>query len=557
MKKLKLKINIDWENIITGLFVISLACFSAAIIPALVYYEGMGAFLMRVVPVAAITGIYILYKYSARLFAADVFTDFKQLCNWQYVSILLVTVTAWLIVSSLLPPGLVPGVFGCFSFLGIVAFSLLLLINKKVYALIALLMSLPFIRFLELQSMYMSFAGFLMTPFIITPSNIAIGIFAFFYVIVKITNRENISLINDTGNKYYLIFAVACLFSTLYAWDISVSFIGFIIEVIVFPLFFLFVKDACREKRFIILLFYSITIAMTIRILITLYMAVRHKILIDSLTTAVSQIEVITTLSTMLLPLLFGLFLLSRYKWTKLFVLLLLLAPITGIVFGDKREPIIALVATLPFVFLLPIKFKKAIFLGGISVGLSLLLYYGAQSERHIAAIPLTWNALQTDSIRMCAYKAALGIIKDYPLFGVGFGNYVKFLDFYSPRTFYMFNVWPLVSPHNFILHYLSSVGIVASGALFLLIGYTYKIGAKVIKKANDKVLKIVLISVLWSISCFLAAANTGGTMVPFAYSENLIQLRIVHYIPDIGIFFWLFMGFIYCIYVEVKKEWE
>jgi O-antigen ligase len=540
------------DGAITFFIVVLCAYFSSRVIYALIDYRGMSVFLSGAAPLLLSLIFLIFFKLPVKIFFIPFPPEIRTSSHRKDFFITIPLVILWLVFSKYLPPGPINAIFGCISFCGIASFLLLFLSGRYVSAFVAFLVTFPFIRFLELQSMYIQFSGTLLGPFIVTPLNLTIFAFVFFYFVQKLVTRQDISIPFDSGTKLYLLFVFFCLVSTLLSSDKSSSLIGFLVEVLIFPFFFIFVRNVCKDKNSVFKIFYGIFTYIFLRLLFTLYLCIRYKVSIDSFYLALSQIEVLTTLSTMMIPLCFGLFIISIWKRIKLVALIGILIAFYGIIFGDKREPIVTLLLTTPFLLLLPLRFKKVIILSALVITIGLIIYYGNLYQMHLSDIPLTLEMLSRDSIRMSAWGASLGMIKDYPFWGIGFGNFSNFLDIYSSETFYSMDIWPLCSPHNFFLHYLTSVGILAAGCLFLLIAYVYRLGMRIMKQ-QDTYGRTILVVLLWSLSCFLIAASTGGTMVPFSYSRATLEARIVSYIPDFGLLFWLFMGLISCLYSQCR----
>ena len=78
------------------------------------------------------------------------------------------------------------------------------------------------------------------------------------------------------------------------------------------------------------------------------------------------------------------------------------------------------------------------------------------------------------DGERLLLWKSAIKMFFDYPISGVGFGNFNKFyvLNYISPLA----HEPNLGSPHNIFLHYFVEFGIIGGGSFILLVIFQLKV---------------------------------------------------------------------------------
>ncbi|MEW6040897.1 MAG: O-antigen ligase family protein, partial [Elusimicrobiota bacterium] len=124
------------------------------------------------------------------------------------------------------------------------------------------------------------------------------------------------------------------------------------------------------------------------------------------------------------------------------------------------------------------------------------------------------------------SYKTTLNILKKYPLFGIGFGNYP-----FAHTTFRSQDADAKVAtPDNMYLRFLCETGIIGTGVFFVFIGYwMYKI-YKVAK--ND--------SLIWA---FFAGL--------ISFLINLMAADLFLWLP-LQISFWMVFGL--CVSLADKK---
>ena len=526
---------------------------AAMMIPALVNYQGMGVLVGKIIPLIAVIVLFLFYKSGLTFSVSEFVASARASFQWRYI--LLVSIAALLctVILDYLPAGFLPSIFGLISVFGAISSLTLLVLSKKMEAFGVLMLTLPFVRFSELQLVQTRLAGALLGPLVLTPTMILIITFMIVYFLRQLIFERQATLPVAFETKLYLLFAAFCAISTLNSSDVSVSTIGLLVEVVIFPFFFFLVRDVSKESESTLRVFHVIAAYVFLRLFFSFYMAVRGMEA-GSLYFAVSQIEVLTTLAGMAIPLALGLLILSKSKFIKCFFLGICVMALGTIVFGDKREPIIALVATLPFVWFLKVGYRRVLITTVLIGVIVALLYYSIMHSTHMHAIPISTEEFMSDNVRLSAWIASLRMIAAYPLLGVGFGQFVNHLDTYAPQVFPFLDIWPLGTPHNFLLHYMTSVGIIAAAVFVVLISRVYIRGIKNLKKITDDRIRNIAVVILWSLSCFLIAANTGGTMVPFAYSKDLLETRIVYFVPDFGILLWLYLGFIVSIYNRGAK---
>ncbi|MFA4874438.1 MAG: O-antigen ligase family protein [bacterium] len=512
----------------------------------------MGAIVKQLLPACGIIGIFALYETGVLPEFRDFFSLPRTSVLARYLVFVVITAAGWVGFSQYVPEGIVPSLFSLAALFGVVTALAAVALLKPLQGFIVLMLTLPFLRFVELQSMYKVLSGALIGSFIVTPTTATVTAFIMVYALNLCAKRKKVDFPLTRETKLFILFAVLCGISTIHSGDIGTSGIGLYVEVLLFPFFFFFAKDMCADDKSAITIFYTIIAYVSLRLVFSLYMLLRGMEA-GSATYAVSQIEELTTMATLAIPLCIGAVTIAKRRCVVIAALAICAMAFAALIVGDKREPVVALCATLPFLLLMKSDYKKYFVIGLLGGMIALVVFASIVSETHLHTIPTSIDDVMSDNVRMSAWVAALKMMREYPLWGIGFGQFVNMLDSYAPQTFPFLNIWPLAAPHNFILHYVMSIGTLASVALFSLIAISYHAGINIVRKSTHRIITNIAVTIMWALSCFMIASNTGGTMVPFAYSVVQLKERIVSFIPDYGILMWLFMGLLMATYHREK----
>jgi O-antigen ligase len=200
----------------------------------------------------------------------------------------------------------------------------------------------------------------------------------------------------------------------------------------------------------------------------------------------------------------------------------------------------LALIAIVGVLFLVMVESRGAVL--SLVLTLPLFLFYGSRKRNIIVGLVVLcgviaftvffvptiiqrfglWHSIQDllsdQEMRLDAWKAAIRMIRDHPLAGIGLGMWDKYIHLYTQRIF----LWkdslgqPFViyinSAHHFFLHYGSAGGILTLGTLILLVLATLKaaiFACRTAARGSD--IYPIALGLLWSFSAFLIGGMFGG----------------------------------------------
>ena len=138
------------------------------------------------------------------------------------------------------------------------------------------------------------------------------------------------------------------------------------------------------------------------------------------------------------------------------------------------------------------------------------------------------WTRMQTietnetemdssSSGRMLAWKAALGMVSDYPL-GIGVGNYKKYVGQYNPDI-------PGKDTHNTLFRCLAELGIQGASVLLLLVVNAFRILSKIRKNIDQLPNKEEFIWHVYALRIALIIYIVAGITLTHTYIEEFYWL--------------------------------
>jgi len=224
-----------------------------------------------------------------------------------------------------------------------------------------------------------------------------------------------------------------------------------------------------------------------------------------------------------------------------------------------ERSPVVALVLTIPLVLGYDREVRNALLRGLLALALvGLLLFVLWPTLRHTLLDRFDpWRSLQglliDQEMRLDGWRAALAMMRDHPLFGIGHGMWMRYILRYSktsePRMFLNF-------AHNLFLDYGTTAGIGGLITLVVLIIMVVREGLHVRRAASDGQLRVLAVGLLWAFVAFAVLGGIGGassliiTVAPDSpepYGTNAIL--------DNGLFFWAIAGLIFALGRLVRED--
>ena len=198
-------------------------------------------------------------------------------------------------------------------------------------------------------------------------------------------------------------------------------------------------------------------------------------------------------------------------------------------------------------IWLLFKKNKATIFMMIGSFGLAVMI--GSGAIKLLLKRFSSWSSLdailENQIIRVDAWKAAIDMIQDHPLFGVGPGMWWEHIPAYTYRTMFWrvgdhYRVWWISDAHNVYLKIGSEAGLLSLIAFLMLCGMTFVTAFKILKKSQSPKIYILTASSLWALSAISLAFFSGGNLtylkgfiyhsffwVPIALIRSLENIRM------------------------------
>jgi O-antigen ligase len=221
-------------------------------------------------------------------------------------------------------------------------------------------------------------------------------------------------------------------------------------------------------------------------------------------------------------PLCYFLFRGVRSRLLKLTCLALLAMFIVSIVFSGSRGAFIGVVATL--VYLL-IKEKKLL-IGLVAIAILSFPAIYLVSDQYVERIE-SISDYETDesvAVRFQLWRAAVDMVADYPVFGVGTGNFPNayggtYRDKDSANLYW--------SPHNVFIQILTEMGLVGFSIYILFIASIFWINGKSRKLLSGLPGHKTLVYLSHGIDVILVGYIVAGQFITATYYPHLFQFSL------------------------------
>lgn len=386
------------------------------------------------------------------------------------------------------------------------------------YGTIGFILTFPFLSFIqrELGSIFFE-EGFNVGPIVLTPTIIFLLILSFVSLLLSFTQektRLEIPLYKTIG-IYLLIFFISVVTSENFEHSLKTYLLGIIYPILFFFLIANNVKTD-KEIRFII---YALIASAVLFSFFDYYYLMRGSMMDISKAIAFHGIHFLggerELFLLLTLPLALSLAATSS-KGKALIFLLAGLIMIAFLLFSYNRIAVIAMFASLSVFF----KNKRVMI---IILSLSVLatifwdwtlhnIFPRFQEFTSIESLhPLSWSPM-----RYYGWVAAIDMIKDYPLSGIGFGMWENYYYKYGPSFTYNIpgygptRVW-ITSAHNAFLDIATETGIPGLIAWLLLMSTISKEGLHVWRNSVDKTRKTLALGCISSMAAFWVICVGGG----------------------------------------------
>jgi probable O-glycosylation ligase (exosortase A-associated) len=221
-------------------------------------------------------------------------------------------------------------------------------------------------------------------------------------------------------------------------------------------------------------------------------------------------------------PLCYFLFRGTRSRPLKLVCLLLMAMFLVSIIFTGSRGAFVGLLATLVYLLY---KEKKLIIGLVILALLSPLAVYLA-SDQYVERIEsiTDYESDQSVGIRLQLWRAAVDMVADYPIFGVGTGN---FANAYGSAYRAKGSASLYWSPHNVFIQILTEMGLVGFTVYLIFIGSIFWINHKSRRLLADLKDQKLLYHISQGIDVILVGYIVAGQFITATYYPHLFQFSV------------------------------
>ena len=369
-------------------------------------------------------------------------------------------------------------------------FALYLSINDNAFgALIIFMLNLPFISYMEWSFRNTPIERFHIGMITLTPTILfLLSIYGLTFMSALRNRRQYYSANRMT--KLVIFFIFISFLASITSEHPSKSFEAFLLE-IVFPVTLFFViMIAVDSKKKLLLMLFALVASYLFSIIFAYYFQLRSVFFMETGSTFYStNIPGITyaghlaLVAALLIPIIIVLGILTKSFWLRAVFFLGAILSIFTLLFTESRGPTMAAVAGL--IILLTHKKSRKLIVAGI-----LILFIANIVLQHTTFIKLLFRRyhdinspedifyLSSMLSRRAGWGAALRMIKDYPLLGIGFGAWQDYLPLYANIS--------LNSPHNIYLWLGVNSGLLGLSLYISLLAVTLKKGFLLVRSFKD-----------------------------------------------------------------------
>ena len=217
-----------------------------------------------------------------------------------------------------------------------------------------------------------------------------------------------------------------------------------------------------------------------------------------------------------------------KSRWLSIIALLI---TTMGLIYTYSRGCWIAVLAALLFYGIMNIKPRKLLSwsIAGLIV---LLLTVGLFpkwdfSVRVKSIFDLKYN--NSNISRMSGWATSIKMMKDYPVFGVGWNRAGAENSRYIESNEKIFN-----HAHNMFINFAVETGIIGLGVLLWFYAVLFKAGLRIIRQTKDKNLKLVACSIMASVVAFIVSGMVDYPFnLPVIVSLFYFLIGILFAIPE------------------------
>ncbi len=485
--------------------------------------------------------------------------------RWHVVLIILVPIVFGLVIINIGSNSLTYSLVGLLVVVGVVVAGHFTLTRDDVYGFAVFLLTLPFLSFLEWDFRETWMGSWQWGFLVLSPSIVLLWGLSFLALMRQRICHKRV--VGGPLSKYILLWGIFHFISSVFSRDPSASFGHFVLEVFVFPLFYFLAVNRVRSRRDAELLCWAICVYGLLRLMVIHYFYLLGMpsgyplwFTADSpnITGLVPHPGIINSIVGWVFPLSVVFFLLKRrYRVKILLVVAACFSLYLSLGTGGRANFIGLVFAFIAVIFLSrPLKPLRRLVLAG-GVALLFIVLLSMPSSQLLTEKLSRWGNI-TDifyeqAMRWDSWKAALRMMYDYPVSGIGLGMWDYFIPQYTEKSFYWGKMFfQTNSAHHLFLLYGSAGGIGALLIMIFFIGHSCAKGLSIIREVKNEKMAILGSGLLWGLLAFVISGSLGaGGFFEFVPGSSEEVCTIL----DVGMFPWLAMGLLVVLKEVSERE--
>lgn len=194
-----------------------------------------------------------------------------------------------------------------------------------------------------------------------------------------------------------------------------------------------------------------------------------------------------------------------------------------AILFTGGRAAFVGLLLGIVILIL----FGSKIYRIGVVLALSVLLLIGNQFATKISIFNRTSTINESYEFRNEIWKDAVEIWKKSPLFGIGIGNYAKYVDLHNPDQYWISEnrITIFDHPENGYLKILTEFGLVGFIGFFACILFPVILGISSFSKSKDYYTLLLIVAILSWLIGFVTVYSLGDVRIGILLSTTIALL--------------------------------
>lgn len=423
------------------------------------------------------------------------------------------------------------------------------------------LLVLPFLNYIEFAFRGSLADGTKLGPVPYSPTIIFLWVFFALLSFRRFITKQY--FLHTSLDKYFLMFGLLLFLSTLASKDFLTSVHDYILNILVFPLFFVIVVNIVKRLEDVIRVMIALICYAVLRLSIAYYFIlisdIPNKLIISQYFNYTDRViehhYILAVISLFALPIAMALFILANKKPQKILALFTIGLLFFFILIAQERSAILASGVAVSFLIFLFRRYMGSMVLLFIVFTIFMVLAGGPLIKRFTDENIYT---IVNVSMRMDAWWASIRMIVDHPFLGIGLGMWREYIPFYTENIFLRSHLVTYITyPHHFWFHYGSAGGIGVLLSLILLMRSIFKDALFLVSKNLSQEVRVISGGLLCSFLSFLIYGIIGGNASAFTFIAGDHWQTVTTNAVYVGMFFWIVSGLIVSLCMLFKKTDE